>query len=134
MRFEPSLPVPVSPRLRHADDDDFVDEIVVDAVDSPLLVVRLVRVVTDGDAVVVDILELRGKLSIEDCDDAIIYSINIYRHNTMGCYPQKHLLLCCIRWYRRKLSSKFLETWTPFDFITLGCSISLYEFCWCSCC
>ena len=65
--------------------------------DSPLLVVRLVRVVTDGD--VVDILELRGKLSIDDCDDAIIYSINIYRHtkNTMGCYTQ-HLLLCCIRW------------------------------------
>lgn len=72
MRFEPSLPVPFS-RLRH-DDDDFVDEIVVDAVDSPLLVVRLVRVVTDG--IVVDILELRGKLSIDDCDD----------------------VLCCIRW------------------------------------
>lgn len=76
MRFEPSLPFPFS-RLRH-DDADFVDEIVVDAVDSPLLAVRLVRVVTDGD--VVDILELRGKLSIDDCDDAIIYSINIYRH------------------------------------------------------
>lgn len=80
MRFEPSLPFPFS-RLRH-DDDDFVDEIVVDAVDSPLLAVRLVRVVTDDDAVVVvaaDILELRGKLSIDDCDDAIIYSMNIYR-------------------------------------------------------
>lgn len=99
MRFEPSLPFPFS-RLRH-DDDDFVDEIVVDAVDSPLLVVRLVRVVTDGDAVVVVtvdvILELRGKLSIDDCDDAIIYSINIYRQNTIGCCIQ-HLLLGCIRW------------------------------------
>ena len=84
MRFEPSLPFPFS-RLRHDDDVDFVDEIVVDAVDSPLLVVRLVRVVTVGDEVV--ILELRGKLSIDDCDDAILYSnINIYRHSTMGCF------------------------------------------------
>lgn len=68
MRFEPSLPVPFSRCLRHVD-DDFVDEIVVDVVDSPLFTVRFVlrTAVTDGED---DILELRGKLSIDDCDDA----------------------------------------------------------------
>lgn len=63
MRLEPSLPFPFS-SLRH--DDDFVDETVVEAVDSPLFAVRLVRVVTDVD----EILDVRGKLSIDDWDDA----------------------------------------------------------------
>lgn len=51
-------------------DDDLVDEIVVDAVDSPLfVVVRFVRLAVDDKD---ETLAVRGRLSIDDCDDAVI--------------------------------------------------------------
>lgn len=69
--FEPSLFVPFS---RFLLDDDFADETVVDVVDSALFVViaftvvRLERLAFDDKD---ETFELRGRLSIEDCDEAV---------------------------------------------------------------
>jgi hypothetical protein len=51
-------------------DDDFVDDTVVDAVDSPLFVVvgRFVRLAVDDKD---ETFTLRGRLSIDDCEEAV---------------------------------------------------------------
>lgn len=70
--FELSLFVPVS---RFRLEVDFEEETVVD-VDSALLVTtRLVRLAFDDKD---ETLAVRGRLSIEDCDEAINYQTTVY--------------------------------------------------------
>jgi hypothetical protein len=73
IRFEPSLPFPFSRlRLEAVVDDEIVVEAVDAAVDSPFFT-RFVRVVTTAAAADEEdeIFELRGKLSRDDCDEAV---------------------------------------------------------------
>lgn len=62
--MDPSLFVPFSRFLLV---DDLDDETVVDAVDSPLFVVRFVRLADDDRD---ETFAVRGRLSIDDCEDA----------------------------------------------------------------